>query len=277
MDNQRPVTSGDQRVRIMGILNVTPDSFSDGGRFVSEAVMAEQAARLVAAGADIIDVGGESSRPGAAPVPLAEELRRVLPAVRAIRSRHAAVSISVDTTKAEVARQAIAAGADIINDISGLRHDPEMIPVVREAGVRVVIMHMLGTPRTMQEAPAYDDVVGEIALFLSEQTARAIAAGIPGENLIIDPGIGFGKTVRHNLSLLKHLDALRDLGFPLLIGHSRKAFIGKILGLEVGDRDLATAVLSGHCAANGVDIVRVHDVAKTAQALQLIGAIQAAP
>ncbi len=263
-------------VRIMGILNVTPDSFSDGGRFFTPAAIAEQAGRLVADGADILDVGGESSRPGAQSVPLADELDRVLPTIEAIR-RHHSVPISVDTTKAEVARQAIGAGANIVNDISGLRADPEMVRVVRETGVEVVLMHMLGTPRTMQDAPAYDDVIRDIASFLRERTAWAMDQGVRREAIIVDPGIGFGKTVTHNLSIFKHLSAFQDLGFPLLIGHSRKAFIGKVLGLEVGDRDLATAVLSGYCANNGAAIIRVHDVAGTAQALRLAEAIRSAP
>ena len=276
MDKQQPLVDTDSRVRIMGILNVTPDSFSDGGRFVAEEAIATQAAQMVADGADFIDVGGESSRPGSDPVPPSEELRRVLPAIAAIRSRYD-ISISVDTTKAEVARQAIAAGADIINDISGLRDDPEMVAVVRESGVRIVLMHMQGTPRTMQASPHYDDVVREIVFFLRERTAWAVAEGIVREKIIVDPGIGFGKTVAHNLSLLKHLGELRKLEVPVLVGHSRKAFIGKVLGLEVNDRDLATAVLSAYCASHGAAIVRVHDVGKTAQALRLMAALNAAP
>jgi len=260
----------------MGILNVTPDSFSDGGRFFSEQEVIDQVERLIAEGADIIDVGGESSRPGAAAVSLGEELRRVLPTIQAIRQRYA-IPISVDTTKGEVARQAIAAGANIVNDISGLRFDPEMVEVVRETGVHTVVMHMQGSPRTMQENPAYGDVVREIRCFLRDRTDWAVAAGIKREQLIIDPGIGFGKTVSHNLSILKHLAEFRSLGYPLLIGHSRKAFLGKILGLSTDERDLATAVLSAHCAAHGVAILRVHDVAKTRQATRLMDALTTAP
>ncbi len=265
-----------KKTQIMGILNVTPDSFSDGGRYLNAEEIAEQAARMIDAGADIIDVGGESSRPGAKAVSEEEELARVLPAITAIRRRHG-VAISVDTTKAGVARRAIAAGADIINDISGLRGDPEMIGVVRETGARTVIMHMQGTPRTMQENPVYGDVVNEIRDFLQRQVSWAVAQGVERKKLIVDPGIGFGKTVQHNLSLLKHLAEFNQIGCPVLIGHSRKAFLGKTLGLEVAKRDTATAIVSALCVTQGVDILRVHDVEGTAQAVRLAEAVLAAP
>lgn len=265
------------RVRIMGILNVTPDSFSDGGQFVTEAAMARQAATLIAAGADIIDVGGESSRPFSEPVSGAEELARVIPAIRAVRQQHPTIPISIDTTKAEVARQALLEGASIINDISALRFDPEMVEVARQNGAPVIIMHMQGSPGDMQIKPVYHDVITEIMAFLAERIDWAMAQGLRRAQLIVDPGIGFGKTMDHNLSIIKHLSRFRGLGCPVLLGHSRKAFIGKILDLEARERDPATAAISALCVANGVDILRVHDVAATAQAVRLAQAITAAP
>lgn len=264
------------RALVMGILNVTPDSFSDGGRFTSEAAVLAQADRLVAEGADLLDIGGESSRPGAQPVPLADETRRVVTAIRAIR-RHHPTPISVDTTKAEVARLALAEGADLINDISGLRFDPEMAPLLREQQVPVVIMHMQGTPGNMQQNPTYSDVIGEILTFLAERIGWAESQGITRERIIVDPGLGFGKSLAHNLTILKHLDRFNALGCPLLIGHSRKAFIGKLLNLEVTERDLATAILSGLCVMQGATIIRVHDVAGTVQAVKLAAAVRNAP
>lgn len=264
------------RVLVMGILNVTPDSFSDGGRFTSEAAVLDQADRLVAEGADLLDIGGESSRPGAQPVLLAEEINRVVTAIRAIRKKHA-TPISVDTTKAEVARLALAEGADLINDISGLRSDAEMVPLLREQQVPVVIMHMQGTPGNMQQKPAYEDVISEITAFLAERICWAENQGIARERIIVDPGLGFGKTVAHNLAILKHLDRFKELGCPVLIGHSRKAFIGKLLDLEVTERDQATAILSGLCAMQGAAIIRVHDVAGTVQAVKLAAAVRNAP
>ena len=265
-----------QQTQIMGILNVTPDSFSDGGSYLSTAAIVDQVDGMIAAGATIIDIGGESSRPGAKAVSEEEELARVLPAITAIRQRHTIV-ISVDTTKAAVARRAMNAGANIINDISGLRGDPEMIAVVRETGARTVIMHMQGTPRSMQQNPVYDDVVTDIREFLQQQVSWAMTQGVEKKNLIVDPGIGFGKTVQHNLSLLKHLAEFKQIGCPLLIGHSRKAFIGKTLDLEVPERDTATAIVSALCVTHGVDILRVHDVGKTVQAIRMTEAILAAP
>lgn len=264
------------RALVMGILNVTPDSFSDGGRFTNPAAILAQADRLVAEGADLLDIGGESSRPGAQPVPLAEEISRVIGAIRAIRRKHL-TPISVDTTKAEVARQALAEGADLINDISGLRFDPAMAPFLRAQQAPVVIMHMQGTPGNMQQSPIYRDVVSEILAFLAERITWAICQGIARERIIVDPGLGFGKTVAHNLTILKHLDRFQELGCPVLIGHSRKAFIGKILDLEVSERDQATAILSGYCARQGAAIIRVHEVAATVQAVRLAAAVQNAP
>jgi dihydropteroate synthase len=260
------------RVRIMGILNVTPDSFSDGGRFVTEEAILAGVAAMVAAGADIIDVGGESTRPFAAPIPVALELDRVVGAITAIRKYHT-VPISIDTTKAAVAREALAAGADMINDISALRFDPEMIDVVRTTEVPVVIMHMRGTPGTMQIAPVYGDVVAEIAAFLEERLAWAESQGVVRERFIVDPGIGFGKTETHNLLIIKRLREFTRLGCPLLVGHSRKSFIGKVLGREVDDREMGTAAVSVLAAVNGAAILRVHDVAKTVQAVRMAEAV----
>ncbi len=260
------------RALIMGILNVTPDSFSDGGRFLGADAIGSQVKAMVEAGADIIDVGGESSRPFAEAVSVEEELARVLPAIRQIRNR-STIPISIDTTKAEVAAKALAAGADIINDISALRFDPEMISLVAKTEAPVIIMHMQGTPADMQLDPHYNDVITEIREFFRERLAWATTKGIENKRFIIDPGIGFGKTVAHNLTILKHLADLQELGCPLLLGHSRKAFIGRLLGKEVDERDVATAAISALCAAGGVSILRVHDVGMTVQAVRLAEAI----
>jgi len=265
-----------RRALVMGILNITPDSFSDGGHFTSAAAILTQADRLLAEGADLLDIGGESTRPGALPIPLAEETSRVITAIRAIRERHA-IPISVDTTKSEVARLALAEGADLINDISALRFDSGMAQLLREHLVPVVIMHMQGTPGNMQQNPQYQDVIGEILAFLTERIIWAMDHGIAREQIIIDPGLGFGKTIAHNLTILKHLDRFNELGCPVLVGHSRKAFIGKILDLEVSERDQATAILSGLCAMQGATIIRVHDVAATVQAVKLVAAVRSSP
>lgn len=262
------------QTRIMSILNVTPDSFSDGGRYSSEERLQARIEELLHDGADIIDVGGESTRPGSEAVSEEEELRRVLPAIVAIR-KTSSIAISVDTTKAEVARQALAAGADIINDISGLEADTDMAATVRKASAQVVIMHMQGRPRTMQEAPHYDDVVAEVNAYLAARIASLEALGIERKDMIVDPGLGFGKTVEHNLSLLRNLSSLRRHGCPVLIGHSRKSFLGAIVQVrEPEERDTATALISGFCARQGMDILRVHNVAATRQALQLCAALQ---
>jgi dihydropteroate synthase len=263
------------RVRIMGILNVTPDSFSDGGRFVAKESVIAQAVAMVEAGADIIDVGGESTRPFAEPVSVAEELDRVIGAIVAIRKYHT-IPISIDTTKAVVAREALAAGADIINDISALRFDPEMIALVHATEVPVIIMHMKGTPRDMQKNPVYDDVVAEVASFLDERLQWAEKMGVARERFIVDPGIGFGKTVTHNLLIIKRLREFTSLGCPLLVGHSRKAFIGTVLGREVDDREIGTAAVSVLAMLNRAAILRVHDVAKTIQAVRMAEAVMAA-
>ncbi len=259
--------------KIMGILNVTPDSFSDGGQFDSTASACSQAEALVVSGADIIDIGGESTRPFAKPVTVREELNRVIPAISAIRSAFS-IPLSIDTTKAEVARQALAAGANIINDISALRKDPAMLPLVQETSVPVIMMHMQGTPGDMQVNPQYDDVIDDIITFFKERLAWLQENGVALHRITLDPGIGFGKSLNHNLSILKHLAAFKALGCPLLLGHSRKGFIGDITGLQVEDRDLPTAVVSALSCAAKVDIIRVHNVAATYQALQMTTAIQ---
>ena len=261
----------------MGILNVTPDSFSDGGRFNQEENLSAQIKTMLDSGADIIDVGGESTRPYAEPVSRDEELQRVLPAIVRIRSMHRDIPISIDTTKAEVARQALEAGADIINDVSALRFDPEMIRVAITHAAPVILMHMHKTPKDMQDEPVYTDVIREISDFLAERISWAAEQGLSREQIIVDPGLGFGKTVAHNLTILKHLRMFKNLGCPLLVGHSRKGFIGKILALDTQDRDLATALISSYCATQGADILRVHDVKKTAQAVRLHEAIIQAP
>ncbi len=265
------------RVKIMGILNVTPDSFSDGGRFDSLDKALSQAERLIADGADILDVGGESTRPFAPAVDTAEELRRVIPVITGVRKNHR-IPISIDTTKSEVAERALDAGADIINDISALRHDGEMVALVRKTAVPVILMHMQGSPSTMQVDPRYDDVVADIIAFFRERVDWLTSQGVARQRLIVDPGIGFGKTVAHNLSLLKHLDEFsRHLGLPVLLGHSRKRFLGEITGVKSeAERDTATAVAAALCATKDIAMVRVHNVALTRQALQVAEAMATA-
>lgn len=246
----------------MGVLNVTPDSFSDGGRFLDVDRATAQALAMIEAGADIVDVGGESTRPGAAPVDADEEQRRVTPVIRAIRQAGRGTVISVDTTKATVAEAALDAGAHIVNDISALRFDERMAAVARDSGAGVVLMHMRGTPQTMQQEPAYNDVVGEVRSFLEERIAAAEAAGIGRAQIAVDPGIGFGKTVAHNLALLARLETFRDLGCPMIVGTSRKSFIGRVLGREdPADRVWGTAATVAWAVSHGARVVRVHDVA----------------
>ncbi|MEJ5347214.1 MAG: dihydropteroate synthase [Desulfosoma sp.] len=249
-----------QRTLLMGIVNVTPDSFSDGGKWASRDAAVSHGLELVHAGADILDIGGESTRPFADPVPLEEELRRVLPVIEELRS-HTDIPISIDTTKAEVAFQALKAGADLINDVSALRFDPEMSAVAAEFGVPVILMHMLGTPKTMQQSPHYDALFSEIIRFLEERIAVATNAGIDRNQIIVDPGIGFGKTVSHNLRLIRDLDALAVLERPILLGASRKRFIGSVLNVPTEERELGTAVVNTLGIAAGAHILRVHDVA----------------
>ncbi|NHC37146.1 dihydropteroate synthase [Scytonema millei] len=249
-----------KRTYIMGVLNVTPDSFSDGGEFNNPSDALEQAQRLVVAGADIIDIGGQSTRPGAVEVPVAEELERVLSVVQLLRPA-ISVPISVDTTRAAVARAAIASGADIVNDISGGVFDPEMLATVAKLGVPIVLMHMRGTPQTMQQLTDYEDLIEEIYQFLESRVAKAIASGINSDRIIIDPGIGFAKKYHQSIEILRRLSEFRALNCPILVGASRKSFIGHIL--EQPDpkaRVWGTAAACCGAIANGADIVRVHDV-----------------
>jgi dihydropteroate synthase len=257
---------------VMGILNVTPDSFSDGGQFHSLDNAVARARVMISEGADIIDVGGESTRPGSQPVSEDEQIHRVVPVIQSVRT-FSEIPISIDTTRAAVARAALSAGADWVNDVSALRDDSEMVGLISETGCPVVLMHKLGEPRTMQVAPRYDDVVREVREFLAERAAFAQSHGIRRENIILDPGIGFGKTLEHNLVLLHHLSILVAAGYPILVGASRKSFIGQLTGLPVEDRlegSLAAAVLAVQA---GVHIVRVHDVAPTKRALAVASAI----
>jgi dihydropteroate synthase len=261
-----------QRTWLVGVVNVTPDSFFNGGLYFEPARAIERALALATEGADIIDIGGESSRPGSNPIPAKEEKKRILPVVEVLKQKND-VLISVDTTKAEVAEAALAAGADIINDISAGRFDPRMLPVAARSGAGLILMHMKGTPRTMQIAPHYDDVLGEVKAFLRERLEAAEACGVPRESVLLDPGIGFGKKLEHNLVLLNNLGALADLERPLLVGISRKSFIGKILKLEAPDRlegTIAAAVVS---ILHGASLLRVHDLQAVKRAVAVAEAI----
>src|SRR3989441_6714992 len=261
------------RVLIMGVLNVTPDSFSDGGRYLGVEAAVARAEEIEAEGADLLDLGGESSRPGSQPVPLDVELARVLPVLAALAGR-IRIPISVDTTKAEVARRALEAGAAIINDVSALRNDPDMADVVAKAQAGLILMHMQGTPATMQHHPAYTAVVEEVCDFLRSRVEAAVAAGIEGERIAVDPGFGFGKTSDHNLALLGSLPALRVLERPIVIGPSRKSFVGSILGRPVEEREWGTAAAVAVGVFQGAHVVRAHsvaqmrDVTRVAQALR---------
>jgi len=257
----------------MGVLNVTPDSFSDGGKYYDKRRAVEGAALMAAEGADIIDVGGESTRPGARDIGAEEEASRVIPVIETI-SKRLGVKISVDTRKARVAEAAMKAGASIINDISGLRYDPEMARVAARYGATVIVMHSKGSPRDMQNAPRYGDLIGEIRSGLRQSIRIARAAGVDEKKIIIDPGIGFGKTVRHNLEILKRLGELKSLGRPICIGTSRKSFIGKILNIREANGRLAGTIAT--CVAaiiNGADILRVHDVKAAAEAAAMTDSI----
>lgn len=260
------------RPLVMGIVNITPDSFSDGGEFFTPELAVDHFFRLVDEGAEIIDLGGESSRPGAEPVDTGEEWRRIGPVLSKVAGK-SPVPISADTYKAEVARRALDSGASVINDISALRFDPDMAETIAAAGASVILMHMQGTPRSMQQNPTYDDVIREISEFFGERAAAGTAAGVPAGKIIIDPGIGFGKTLRHNLHILHRMEKLSELGYPVLIGASRKSFIGRISPADENDRlggSLAAAVVA---ARAGVHIVRVHDVKQTRQALEVYAAM----
>lgn len=256
---------------LMGIVNVTPDSFSDGGEFLDPGRAVKHALRLVDDGAAILDIGGESTRPGAAPVDAVEELRRVLPVVERL-ARETDATISIDTSKASVAQAAINAGARIVNDVTGLTGDPDMAPLAADSGVGVCVMHMLGEPRTMQHDPTYDDVLAEVTDYLAGRRDALVELGVECEAICLDPGIGFGKTLEHNLSLIHGLDTLHDLGCPLLVGHSRKRFLGQLLGDMEADRTAATVGASLALAERGVQVLRVHDVREVHAALVVGGA-----
>jgi dihydropteroate synthase len=251
----------------MGVVNVTPDSFSDGGRFLDPSAAVAEGRRLAREGADLIDVGGESTRPGAEPVAEAVELRRVLPVVEALAAE--GVAVSIDTSKAAVAAAALDAGAGYVNDVTALRGDPEMAALVAERGVDCCLMHMRGEPRTMQEDPRYDDVVADVKAFLEQRVAFAVAEGIKEQRIQLDPGIGFGKTVEHNLELLRRLDEIAGLGRPVVVGASRKSFLGAITGRDVDERTAATVAVNTVAYLHGARVFRVHEVAPTRDALLL--------
>jgi dihydropteroate synthase len=256
----------------MGVLNVTPDSFSDGGRYIDPTVAIAAVEQMVATGADLIDVGGESTRPGSQPVPVDEQIRRVVPVLTGIRNLP--VTISIDTTKAQVAEAALNAGATVVNDISSGLDDAEMIPLAVSRQCPIVLMHMKGTPLTMQRDPSYTDVVAEVSTFLVDRARVAIGAGVRPHNVLLDPGIGFGKTMVHNLQLLRDLRKLAGLGYPLLVGTSRKKFIGTLSGeTEPAGRVMGTAASVAWSIANGAAIVRVHDVEAMAKVVRVVRAI----
>jgi dihydropteroate synthase len=256
--------------KLMGVVNVTPDSFSDGGLFLDANAAVAHGRELAEKGAEILDVGGESTRPGAEEVSAEEELARVEPVVAGLAGT---ATVSIDTSKVAVAEAAIAAGASIVNDVTALRGDPEVGALCAERGAGLVLMHMQGDPRTMQEDPVYGDVVDDVKAFLAERLEAAVDAGVAEERIWLDPGIGFGKTLEHNLELLRRLGELRELGRPLVVGTSRKSFIGKVDGSAVGDRLGGTIASSVLAAAEGADVLRVHDVAETAQAARVASAI----
>jgi len=262
------------RTRVMGVLNVTPDSFSDGGRHATSELALEAATRMVEEGVDIIDVGGESTRPGAEELDPAEELDRILPVVEGIKSRHE-VRVSIDTMRAGVARQALDAGADVVNDITALA-DPAMLPLICERRVPVVLMHMRGSPRTMQHDTNYDDLVGTVVSYLQERVDIAVSAGVKDGKILVDPGIGFGKSTRGNLEVLKQLPVLGRLGRPILLGASRKTFIGKTLDLPVEQRLEGSLAVAAYASANGAHVIRAHDVAATVRVVRMVDAIREA-
>jgi dihydropteroate synthase len=262
-----------RRALIMGILNVTPDSFSDGGRFSDYARAVAHAFDLISQGADILDIGGESTRPGSEPVGIEVEVERVVPIIRAVREK-SDIPISIDTTKAAVALRALSAGADIINDVSSLRFDPDMAGVAAESKAPLILMHMLGTPRTMQDNPVYGSLISEIIGFLEERIQFAVDNGVAREQVMVDPGIGFGKTVEHNLSIIRNLGAFSCLDRPVVLGASRKRFIGSVLGRDESQRELGTAIANSFGIAGGAHILRVHDVAFNREAARMAEAIR---
>lgn len=258
---------------LMGVVNATPDSFSDGGRYLEPAAAVDRALRLADEGADLVDLGGESTRPGSPPVPAAEEARRVVPVIERLRARGFALPISVDTSKGEVGRAALAAGADLVNDVTALS-DPALARACAEAGVPVVLMHMRGTPADMASLAVYGDVVADVARELEAALARAEAAGVARDRTILDPGIGFAKTAEQSVELLARVGELRRLGRPLLVGPSRKSFIGKLTGADVGDRLPGTLAAVTACVLAGVELLRVHDVAAARQAAGVAAALR---
>lgn len=262
-----------QRTHIMGVLNVTPDSFSDGGQYLDRDEAIRQGLRLAEDGADIIDIGGESTRPYAERISLQEEIDRIIPVIESLR-RALNLPISIDTFKAGVAREAIRAGASIINDISALRFDPEMVSIAAGAGVPVILMHMKGTPADMQKNPTYESLIPEIIEFLRDAKARAISGGIKEEMILLDPGIGFGKTFDHNLQIIRDLAAFCRLGQPLVLGSSRKAFLGHILNKEPQERDTGTMATIAAGVMNGANIVRVHNVKMALDTVRVIDAVK---
>jgi dihydropteroate synthase len=262
-----------ERTLVMGVLNVTPDSFSDGGRFFAPSAAIAQAERMAEEGADILDIGGESTRPGSDPVPAEEELARILPVIEAVSAR-LPIPISVDTYKATVARRAVEAGAAMVNDISAMTFDPEMAPTLAALQVPVCLMHIQGNPKTMQQNPVYADVAAEVRDWLAERAQAAVRAGIAPENILLDPGFGFGKTAAHNLELVRRLRELTALGYPLLLGVSRKSTIGRVLGgLPAEDRLEGTAAAVAICIANGASVVRVHDVKAMTRVVRMTDAL----
>ena len=271
-----PSVEVDRPYEIMGVVNVTPDSFSDGGAFDDAASAIAHGRRLVSEGASIIDIGGESTRPGADPVPIDDELERVLPVVEGLTGMRLPAQISIDTMKVEVAEAAIDAGASYVNDVTAFRHAPELAALVGDRGVDCCLMHMLGEPRTMQHDPRYDDVVDDVKAFLEERLAAVTKAGVPEARIQLDPGIGFGKTLDHNLELLRRLDELVAIGRPLVIGTSRKSFLGRLTGRDVTERVHATVATSVIAFERGAHVFRVHDVAATADALAVAAATFAA-
>jgi dihydropteroate synthase len=264
-----------KRAYVMGVLNVTPDSFSDGQRFFEPQAAVEHAFRMEEEGADLIDIGAESTRPGAEPVPLKEEQRRILPVLERLSGR-LKVPISVDTYKSEVAEEAIQRGAEIVNDITGLNFDPNLKDLIARYEVAVIIMHMKGSPRNMQQNPQYRDLLGEIRSYFERSISAAAQAGVSSEKIIVDPGIGFGKTLAHNLEILRGLESFKVLGKPIMVGVSRKSFLGKILDLPVDDRLEGSIAAAAYAVMRGANIVRVHDVGATVRALRTIEAIDKA-
>jgi dihydropteroate synthase len=257
---------------VMGIVNVTPDSFSDGGRYLDPGAAVAHGLELEREGAAVLDIGGESTRPGAAPVSAEEELRRVLPVIAGLVSAGVRAQLSIDTSKASVAQAALAAGATLVNDVTALRHDPEMVAIVAQSEADCCLMHMLGEPRTMQREPHYDDVVCEVKAFLEQRMAFAVGQGIAERRILLDPGIGFGKTLQHNLALLRRLDELVALGRPVVIGTSRKSFLGRISGRDVDDRIAGTIATNVLAYERGARVFRVHDVGPVYDALAVTAA-----